>query len=287
MKKGILLIVIAAALVAGCGEKGKESGKVLKKVGKEVITEAQVQKEIDNLPPQYKSYYNNEEGKKNIVDRLVEQKILKQVAEKQNLSKDKDYVKDLETSKEKLLAQYAVKRNVLDKVQASDTEIAKEYETKKESYKQGAEVKASHILLRVTPGIKKEDKAALKAKADGILKQALDGADFAELAKKNSEDGSASNGGDLGWFAKDRMVKEFADASFAGEKGKVYPQVVETQFGFHIIKVTDKKEAGYKDISEVKDQIKEEILNKKRIEEFNKWMETLKKDYLKDDSAKK
>ena len=89
------------------------------------------------------------------------------------------------------------------------------------------------------------DEAPVKAKAESILKEALaNGANFAELAKKYSEDGSAANGGSLGTFGKGQMVKEFEDAVFAGEKGKVIPKVVRTQFGYHIIKVDDKTADG-------------------------------------------
>ena len=89
------------------------------------------------------------------------------------------------------------------------------------------------------------DEAPIKAKAESILKEALaDGANFAELAKKYSEDGSAANGGSLGTFAKGQMVKEFEDAVFGGEKGKVIPKVIRTEFGYHIIKVDDKKADG-------------------------------------------
>ena len=90
-----------------------------------------------------------------------------------------------------------------------------------------------------------EDEAAAKAKIEQILKEALaEGADFGALAQKYSEDGSAANGGNLGWFAKGQMVKEFEEAAFAGEKGKVIPKVIKTEFGYHVVKVEDKKDDG-------------------------------------------
>lgn len=89
------------------------------------------------------------------------------------------------------------------------------------------------------------DKADAKAKAEGILKEALaKDANFADLAKKYSEDGSASQGGELGWFSKGQMVEPFGSEAFNGEKGKVIPKVIETEFGFHIILVEDKKADG-------------------------------------------
>lgn len=99
------------------------------------------------------------------------------------------------------------------------------------------------IAFEVKPG--EADDTAAKTKAESVLKEALaEGANFAELAKKYSEDGSAANGGALGTFGKGQMVKEFEDAVFAGEKGKVISKVVKTQFGYHIVKVDDKKADG-------------------------------------------
>ena len=279
MKKILVVAAVALLLVTGCGQKSNDKSKVLKVVGKVKITEADIQKEVDNIPAQYKAAYDNENGRKQILDKMVEQKLLMQVALKQNLNKDKEYVKDLDTTKERLLASYAVKRNVIDKAKATDEEIKKEYESTKENYKQTEQVKASHILVRTLESMTKEEKLQAQAKAKKILDEALAGKDFAELAKANSEDGTAQSGGDLGWFEKGRMVPEFEEACFSGEVGKVYPKLVQTQFGYHIIKVDDKKPEGYKNLDEVKGQIKEDIENKKSMEQYNKWMEQLKKEY--------
>jgi len=98
-------------------------------------------------------------------------------------------------------------------------------------------VKARHILIRPENNTKEAyDKA--KAKTDSLLALLKKGADFAELARNNSADGSAREGGDLGWFREGQMVKPFSDACFSAKKGQ--PQIVETQFGFHIVEVTDR-----------------------------------------------
>ncbi|MEJ5264023.1 MAG: peptidylprolyl isomerase [Bacteroidales bacterium] len=98
-------------------------------------------------------------------------------------------------------------------------------------------VRARHILIRPENNTKEAyDKA--KAKADSLLALLKKGANFADLARNNSADGSAQEGGDLGWFKDGQMVKPFNDACFNGKKGQ--PQVVETQFGFHVVEVTDR-----------------------------------------------
>ncbi|BDU51492.1 peptidylprolyl isomerase [Haliovirga abyssi] len=297
MKKVVVSMLILAALVGGCNNptanatKSKKAGnavnvkkdnsKVLKKIGNDVITENDLKAEMDSIPAQYKAYYDNEKGRQQILDRLVEEKILKDVAIKQGLENDPEFVADLEKQKGRLLASYAVKRNVLDKVKATDAELKKEYEKNKEKYKQEGQVKARHILIKTTSKMTKDELAKAKAKAEKILKEALAGkTDFAELAKKYSEGPSGKTGGELGWFTKKKMVKSFADAAFKGEKGKVYPELVKSQFGYHIIQVEDKKAEGYKPFEEVKKSLEDKVSNDMRRTEYTKWIDNLKKEYL-------
>lgn len=256
-------------------------------IGSEKITEADLAAEVENIPQQYRSYYETEDGKKRIIDNLVQQKLIKIDAIKKGVEKEEGFIVELNKIKEKVIANYMVKKEILDKVALTDDELKAEYEKKKESFKSGESVKAAHILLMPAKDAKQEEKDKLKTKAEEILKDALDGKDFGELAKANSADSSASNGGDLGWFEKGAMVKPFEEASFAGEKGKVYPKVVETQFGYHIIKVLDKKESGYKDFEEVKDQLKDEALKNKQMDQFTKWIDGLKKEYMTKTEEKK
>lgn len=304
MKKAVVSMLILAALVGGCNNPAdkstksikstkavnvkKDTSKVLQKIGNDVITEKDLQDEMDTIPAKYKAYYNNEKGKQQILDRLIEEKILKDVAIKQGLEKDPEFVADLNKQKDRLLASYAVKRNVLDKVKATDEELKKEYEKNKAKYKQDAEVKARHILIRTNTKMTKEELAKAKAKAEKILKEALAGkTDFAELAKKYSEGPSAKTGGELGWFTQKKMVKSFADAAFKGEKGKVYPELVKSQFGYHIIQVEDKKAAGYKKFEEVKKSLEDKVTNDMKRTEYTKWINNLKKEYLGDKKNEK
>lgn len=109
--------------------------------------------------------------------------------------------------------------------------------------KRPAGVHLAHILIAVTPG--RATKDSLENYAKLILQKARSGEDFALLAKNYSDDATAANGGDLGWFSHGDMVPEFEDAAFALQPGEI-SDIVETQFGFHIIKVTDKKEGKVK-----------------------------------------
>jgi peptidyl-prolyl cis-trans isomerase D len=127
------------------------------------------------------------------------------------------------------------------------------------------QIRASHILLK-TEG---KDEAAVRAKAEDVLKQAKSGADFAELAKKYSEDESNSkNGGDLDYFGRGRMVGEFEQVAFKMEPGQI-SDLVKTQYGFHIIKLTDKKAASTRKIDEVRAQITDQLSYERAQKQIN------------------
>jgi peptidyl-prolyl cis-trans isomerase D len=141
------------------------------------------------------------------------------------------------------------------KIVVSSADIERTYNSNIEQYSTPEQVRASHILLK-TEG---KDDAAVKARAEELLKQARAGADFAELAKKNSEDdASAKNGGDLDYFGRGRMVPEFDQAAFSLEPGKI-SDLVKSQYGYHIIKVVDKKPATTRPLSEVRQQIQDQL----------------------------
>src|SRR5262245_33000919 len=141
------------------------------------------------------------------------------------------------------------------KVVVPSADIDRAYNNNIEQYSTPEQVRASHILLK-TEG---KDDAAVKAKAEELLKQARAGADFAELAKKNSEDEqSAKNGGDLDYFGRGRMVPEFDQVVFAMQPNQI-SDLVKTQYGYHIIKLVDKKPATTRPLAEVRPQITEQL----------------------------
>ncbi|MSV30688.1 MAG: hypothetical protein EXQ52_18370, partial [Bryobacterales bacterium] len=127
-------------------------------------------------------------------------------------------------------------------VVVSDDDIRKAYESSKDRYRTGERVKIRHILLKTT-GKPKEEHPKIRARMEDILKKLQGGADFADLAKKNSEDtGSAVKGGDLDWVVKGQMVKNFEQASFS-LKVKELSKIVETEYGYHVLQVMEKEDA--------------------------------------------
>ena len=124
------------------------------------------------------------------------------------------------------------------KVTVTDKEISDFYNKNLDKFKKPESIHARHLLVSNTPGDTDKIKAEKKAKAEELRKQLAAGADFAELAKKNSDCPSKESGGDLGTFTRGQMVKPFEDAAFSQEKNAIGP-VVETEFGFHIIQVLE------------------------------------------------
>jgi peptidyl-prolyl cis-trans isomerase D len=138
-------------------------------------------------------------------------------------------------------------------------EVERYYNDNIELFSTPEQVRASHILLK-TEG---KDEAAVKAAAEKVLQEAKGGADFAALAKKYSEDESnAKLGGDLDYFARGRMVPEFDEAAFGAQPG-LLPELVKTSYGFHILKVVDKKAGSVRTFDEVKAQIREQIVGER------------------------
>jgi peptidyl-prolyl cis-trans isomerase D len=141
------------------------------------------------------------------------------------------------------------------RTQISPQDIVRSYEDNQQQYATPEQVRASHILLK-TEG---KDEAVVKKQAEELLAKVKAGADFADLAKKHSQDEvSAAKGGDLDFFGKGRMVPEFDKVAFAQAPGQI-SDLVKTQYGFHIIKVTEKKPATTKTLEEVRAQIEDQL----------------------------
>jgi len=162
---------------------------------------------------------------------------------------------------------YIDSQSLKESLTIDEEPIQKHYETYKEKYRVPKEVQARHILIKINPQDDEATKEAAKKKTEDLLKRIKEGEDFAKLAKEFSEDaGSAVKGGDVGYFKKGRMTPDFEQAAFDMGKGEV-SDVVETPFGYHIIKVEDIKAARTKLLEEVKQQILTQLLNEKAWEE--------------------
>lgn len=175
---------------------------------------------------------------------------------------------------EKRTARYVVIdiSNLQNSIKISPEELQAYYNQHREEFRQPEQVKASHILIKTPPPgpdgkVDPKAEAAARAQAEKILKELKAGASFEELAKKNSDDkASAINGGSLGWFQRGAMVPEFEKAAFSLPKGQI-SGLVKSQFGYHIIRVDDKREAGVQPLDAVKEQIEPILVHQKAQQE--------------------
>lgn len=200
---------------------------------------------------------------------------------------EKDFVKAIkeldmdekdfrEYTRRDLLIAHFVEAEFVAKTVVSDAEIRAFYDKNQDKFKQDEAVKASHILIGADEKASADEKKKALEKAEKLHKELAGGADFAALAKANSTCPSSQQGGDLGFFGKGQMVPEFEKAAFALKPGEL-SDVVETKFGYHIIKLTEKKPAGIVDFKDVKGKIAEYLKGQKINEAIQKYIAEARK----------
>jgi peptidyl-prolyl cis-trans isomerase C len=239
-------LLLACALSAHAQNIAIVNGKPVPKARADFLVKqvaAQAEAQHQQLPPDIDQ---------RVKDKVVTDEILAQEAEKRGLAANADFRQQLDFARQGLLVQTLLK-DFHDKNPVSDAEVAAEYEKFKAASK-GTEYHARHIL------VEKEEEAV------ALIQQIKGGADFAELAKKNSKDtGSGANGGDLDFAAPTSYVPEFSAALVKLKKGEMTETPVKTQFGYHIIKLEDTREAQFPPLAEVKAQIQQRLEQQKLI----------------------
>jgi peptidyl-prolyl cis-trans isomerase C len=179
--------------------------------------------------------------------------------------------KDEELYKHQIRRELAIQHLINRKFKptVTDEEARDYYNSNPDEYKEReTQVKASHILIAVDSGADQSRKGAARKQIEDLLDRVKSSEDFAALAKQYSECPSGAQGGDLGFFYEGQMVKPFEKAAFAMEPGEI-SDIVETQFGFHIIKVTDKR--GPVTFDEAKDDIKRNLVEQKIADSYNRF----------------
>ncbi len=246
---------------AGKKQEAAKDGKVVAEVGKEKITLEEVDQMISEVPTQYQAMALTH--KDMFLDGIINQKLLYKEALKQNLEADAAVRKQIEEATKDILIKEYLKKEIEQKVTVSDSDAKTYYEANKDKFKEPEKIKVSHILVDS------------EAEAKDILAKLNGGADFATLAKEKSKCPSKDKGGDLGLLAKGQTVPEFEQAAFALQPGQL-SGVVKTQFGYHIIIVTERQPEKELSFDEVKDQLKQMLLSQKQKERFESLLKELK-----------
>lgn len=232
------------------------------------IEASEVQKELEKLPPDARTQLSRPELLQNNVSNLYVRRVLALNAVQNGLDKNPLVIEALNKARERIYSDAMLE--TIDQMnqpslQALEAWAQSSYKANAKRFEQPEQVRASHILIRSA-------EPDAKDKAAAILKELRSGANFAQLAKDRSQDpGSAAKGGDLGFFPRGRMIKPFEDTAFGMAKAGDISEVVESPFGFHIIRLDDKKPAGVRPFEEVKDTLlreaQNEILNQARVNE--------------------
>ena len=247
----------------------------------------------DKIPPNQQAQVKAS-LQKNALENLINQQLLTEEADKEGIKADEQDVEDqfaeiakqfsspeelksalasmgtneedfLKEVEQDLTIQALLQEKVTDLKRVTDEEVEEYYKNNPDSFRRPEQLKASHILISAAPNDNPEERAEKRLKLSALLGEIENGADFAKLAQENSSCGSAKQGGDLGYFHKGKMVPAFEDAAFQLNVGDV-SDIIETQFGFHLIKLTDRQEAQAVPLEQVKGNVMD-FLNKQRSHE--------------------
>ncbi len=218
------------------------------------VTDEEVAREIEIIAGRYPS---REDFEKSLADQGVTEEALR-----------------------KQISRNSAIRNWIDgevaaKIVVPEEDVAKYYENNIAQYKHGEEVAAKHILLAINENAPEESLKVKKTSMEKILKRVKGGEDFSSLAVENSDCPSSSRGGDLGYFSRGQMVEPFEEAAFALKKGEV-SGIVQTQFGFHIIQVYDRRGEGTASLDEVRESIIEILKSQQIKDSLDSMIEELK-----------
>jgi peptidyl-prolyl cis-trans isomerase C len=243
---GVVLLLGSAAVLAQTTTQpaaDTKSDPVVAVVNGKTLKRSDVVASAQTLPPQYRNQIDQLFPQ--LVDRLIDITLMVDEGRRQKLQNDPEVKAIVARYEDEAIREVLVRRFLADKL--SDEALKKRYAVEVTKVPPSEELRASHIL------VKTEDEAK------AIIKQLQGGTDFAKLAKEKSTDTSAGNGGDLGYFGNGDMVPEFYAAAAKLKKGEYTKDPVKTQYGWHVIELTDRRTKAVPKFEEVKDQVKEQV----------------------------
>lgn len=266
MKNALICLMCLTLAFSLFACKKEDDSKVLVTINEDKITMTEFNKELDKIPMNMKMMVATESGKKNFLDRLIIKKLLLKEAEKNTIEQDKEFQNRLSEIKEQLIIESLLKKKLTSGANITDEALQKYYDDNKEKFRKEREINTRHIILK-SPEEAKQVKDKLAA-----------GEDFNELAKKYSIDPNAKvTGGEVGFHPKGTLLPEYEAAAFKLTKVGQTSPVTKTQFGYHIIRLEGIKPPQYVPFAEVKEFIKQQLVQEKQKEVLDKYIEDLKK----------
>ncbi len=257
----ICLVIAGSIFPIGCT---KQEGTILATVGNRVITLEDYKGRVSKLPPYYQDIVKRD--KRKFLEDIIVQEIFYEEAIRRGLDKDKEIREVIKAAKKKIYMAKLIKNEVEDRISVTEDMIRQYYEEHKEGYKTPHRWRASHILV------------STEEEAKSALEELSRGASFEELARKVSKDNAARRGGDIGYFTRRQLLPEFEEACLKLKVGELSP-VVKTQFGYHIIKMTDEQPPKIESFENMRSLIQNELRKEQRKELFNNLVMQLKASY--------
>ncbi len=264
-KNSTIFVLLAVFLVMGlfgCSKTPKKED-VIASVGEVKITIRDFNRMIEKLPGKYQDIVKNR--KDEFLQELINDTLLYQEALRKNIDKEKEVQEVIEQARKKILIARFLKGEVDDAVVITDDDIVEFYESNKDKYMTPEIMRVSHILL------------LSQDNADEVLKEIQAGASFEDMARAKSVDPTAQRAGDIGYFPKGQLMPEFENACSALEIDQI-SGVVKTKLGYHIIKLTDRRQPQLRPIDEVDENIKSQLRAIKRRQLFNDLLTRLRKE---------
>ena len=252
---------------------------LLVKIGDKVITKREFDARIAGLPAESQKRLKTEQQKKAYLDLLVQSELLALEAQSLRIDKETAIALRMDDLKTNLLAQEYMQRQLAKLPKITDRDIEKYYSDHKAELVTPPMVRAQHILIRVDSKAKEDEVKAAYNKTNGIRDEAVKGADFGKLAEKYSEDeANKVNGGNIGFFTRDRVIPEIFQQAFNMKVGEI-SQPVKTTLGYHIIKVNEKTDAKQLTLVEASPRIRTFLENTRQQELLKKEIDRLKGKY--------
>ena len=280
---GAAMALILAVSPASTGEE-EHSGNNIAVINGSAITQADLDVEMAELQQRFSrmgrelSESQLSGMKQRFLENLIERELLYQESRKEGIEVDEAALeRQLKALQKQYIRKAAVQQFIEKKFAVTEEEMRTYYESDPNIARQPAQVQASHILIKFDPAADESQKEEARGKIEEIQEKLKAGEDFASLATEFSECPSSAKGGDLGYFTRGRMVKPFEDAAFALEPGET-SDVVETRFGYHLIKAVDKKPESSIAYEEVKEEIKQRLGMQKTQKQMRQYVEKLKEE---------
>jgi len=262
MKQYIIIwsaIVFVFSAMNGCGKKETD---VIARIDKKVITEGDLDVRINKLPEKYRQVVRT--NKRKFIEDIIVDELLYMKALKKGLDKNKDVMGVLEAAKKKILIARLLQDEINDKVVVGEEEARQYYNENIDEFKTPEVFRVSHIMLKT-----EED-------AKSVLLELANGRNFEDLARARSiDEPSAKKGGDIGYFARGQLDPDFEKAATVMKEGDI-SDVVKTRYGYHVLKLTERKLPSIEKYDDVRERISQNLLAKKKKIAFNELVEKLR-----------